>query len=66
MKKVLCVLAAVALVAVISTSCKKDCTCKSTDGTWSYTYTEEQLETYGLTCEDMKTVASYTSAVTCK
>lgn len=28
MKKVLCVLAAVAMVAVFSTSCKKGCTCK--------------------------------------
>ena len=29
MKKVLCVLAAVAMVAVFSTSCNKKCTCKT-------------------------------------
>jgi hypothetical protein len=29
MKKVLCILAAVAMVAVFSTSCKKGCTCKT-------------------------------------
>lgn len=36
MKKVLCVLAAIAIVAVFSTSCNKKCTCKVNGITATY------------------------------
>ena len=61
MKKLMCVLAAVALVAVVSTSCKKTCTCKGKEkvggNSWSYTYTKEDLDKYNLTCKEMETIA---------
>ena len=62
----MCVLAAVALVAVISTSCNKNCTCKSKDGKISVTYTKEDLEKYNLTCADMKNATAGSDEVTCK
>ena len=50
MKKVLCILAAVAMVAVFSTSCNKKCTCKV--GGLSYTYDLKQIK--DLTGVDIK------------
>lgn len=50
MKKVLCVLAAIALVAVFSTSCNKKCHCKGPGG--SFTYDLKYLQdTYGVEIE---------------
>ena len=64
MKKVLCILAAVALVAVFSTSCKKKCTCKGPAG--SVTYDLKYLQDkYGVTiekCADM----NIEDVLTCK
>lgn len=44
MKKVLCVLAAVAMIAAVSTSCKKGCTCKEySDGKVVATQTYDNI-----------------------
>lgn len=54
MKKVLCILAAVAMVAVFSTSCNKKCTCKYPDGT-SVTFDLKKLQdTYAYLGVDIK------------
>ena len=47
MKKVLCVLAAVAMVAFFSTSCNKKCTCKTyRDGKVVDTVTDDNPDTH--------------------
>ena len=55
MKKVLCILAAVAMIAAVSTSCNKKCTCKA-NGV-SVTYDLKKLQdTYGVDikkCSDL-------------
>ncbi|MDR1112832.1 MAG: hypothetical protein LBL18_03625 [Bacteroidales bacterium] len=67
MKKALCVLAVIAMVAVVSTSCNKDCTCKGTlnGEDWSHTYTKDQLN--GVACSTMDAAWSMSvSDVKCK
>lgn len=69
MKKVLCVIAAVAMVAVFATSCKKDCTCKTyMNGkeTASITIHADQLEAQGIKCADMSSAELDGVGVTCK
>ncbi|MBO4654789.1 MAG: hypothetical protein J5644_04510 [Bacteroidales bacterium] len=55
MKKVLCILAAVAMVAVFSTSCNKKCTCQVGGVTFKYDLKYLQ-DTYGVDikkCSDL-------------
>ena len=50
MKKVLCILAAIAMIAVFSTSCNKKCHCKTPGG--SVTYDLKYLQdNYGVEIE---------------
>jgi hypothetical protein len=67
MKKVMCVLAVVAMVAVISTSCSKDCTCKtSIDGGLETTSTATIKNGK---CSDLNsevTVAGITTKMVCE
>lgn len=43
MKKVLCVIAAIAMVAAVSTSCNKKCTCTVKGSTASTTFSIDEL-----------------------
>lgn len=57
MKKALCILAAVAMVAICSTSCNKKCTCTETLGgiSTTFTYDMNQVKTaWGQYASDLK------------
>lgn len=52
MKKVLCILAAVALVAVFSTSCNKKCTCKEYEAGEVVATVTEKNPNKNIKCKD--------------
>lgn len=69
MKKVLCVLAAVAMVAALSTSCNKKCTCTSYyEGEEVTTVTSDNPDTHYKCSEytDYVTVDGKITGVKCK
>ena len=65
MKKALCILAAIAMVAVFSTSCGKKCTCKYPNGA-SATFDLKKLQDqYGVTI-DKCAEFNIENVITCK
>ncbi len=59
MKKVLCILAAVALVAVFSTSCNKKCTCKGYEAGEVIATATEKNPNKNIKCKDYTDVKTY-------
>ncbi|MDR1345112.1 MAG: hypothetical protein LBK03_00215 [Bacteroidales bacterium] len=67
MKKALCVLAVIAMVAMVSTSCKKNCECTTeTDGKVIGTVTSEIKNGKCSDLESEITIGSSTTKTTCK